>query len=130
MIICDYFIFESKENEKYIANWRENYQPISNNGHTATNNKIKYIFKKINILSEENEEQINKITCTRNYIIHPDNISNFCQHEKRTIINTNEIHAKKWFNLLFEVIKKINNNNIIKPKKELGGIEGLERFKN
>jgi hypothetical protein len=123
-------MYEDKEGRQYIAYWREDYKPISNDGHTATNNKIKNIFKKFNILLKENEEQINKIVCTRNYIIHPDNISNFCQHEERTIINTNEIHAKKWFNLLFEVIKKINNNNIIKPKKELGGIEGLERFKN
>lgn len=128
-IICDYFIFESSENRQYIAYWKENYQPISNNGHTATNNKIQNIFKKFNILSQENEKQINKIVCTRNYIIHPDNISRFCQNQGRTIKKTNETNAKEWLNLLLDVIKKMNNNNTVKSKKELGSIEELEQFK-
>jgi hypothetical protein len=72
------------------------------------------------------------MVCTRNYIIHTDNVTLFCQYQGRTIENPNETHAIKWLNLLLKIVNKMNTNKTIKSKeeKEIDSIMGLEQFKN
>jgi len=103
-IICDYFIYEAKVEGQYSAYWRENDQYI---GKTATNNKLQTIFRKRDILIDENEKNINKIVCTRNYIVHSANISNFCQKHNRTIRQIDKTYIITWFKLLEKIIIKI-----------------------
>jgi len=103
-IICDYFIYEARIEGQYSAYWRENDQHI---GNTATNNKLQTIFRKKDILIDENEKDINKIVCTRNYIVHSANISNFCQKQNRTIRQIDKIYIISWFKLLEKIIMKI-----------------------
>jgi len=103
-IVCDYFIYEKKDNSIYFAYWKDNNQIIDNNGDKSTRNKIKSIFNKFGILSNELENEIKIMVNTRNHLIHPatTNFKNntFIQEiEKKNIL--------EWFGMLDKLLVKL-----------------------
>jgi DNA-binding NarL/FixJ family response regulator len=105
--INDYFIYEKYDtaSKKKIAYWLHNNKIIDGNGEASVKNKIKSILNHLNIQNYDSNRLIDEISCTRNFEIHPGEISKSC--EGKVVKNINETHVLDWFKTIEKILNKM-----------------------